>query len=202
MIYKSFSNKLTAFAAAVLLCCSVFFIQSNARAQAPCFCLAYTSTFNGDNLFTCSPTNALAPCSISDCGDCRYLVIQGDNLGLGCCLSSLKISSGGQCFCACGLLSKPSGYSAWTTTVVNPPIPPATWNPNMCYTSDLTLTDGTGSNPLCGSDIQPCTCGGYGTIPPGCDGSLLFVRICGTFPMTITVSSTGCGSCSQSITLY
>jgi hypothetical protein len=35
MINKSFLNKFTAFAAAVLLCCSVLFIQSNAEAQCP-----------------------------------------------------------------------------------------------------------------------------------------------------------------------
>jgi hypothetical protein len=35
MLTKSFPTKLTAFAATVLLCCSVLFIHSNARAQCP-----------------------------------------------------------------------------------------------------------------------------------------------------------------------
>ncbi len=46
MITKSFTTKLTAFAAAVILCCSILFIHSNARAQPCTTCLIAQTDVN------------------------------------------------------------------------------------------------------------------------------------------------------------
>lgn len=212
-------TKLAVFAAMMLLSCSMLFVSTSVLAQGPptppCFCMGSSTTFQGDSIFTCDADNGILPCTATDCSDCRYLAIRGLNLEGTCCISSITVSAGGgggcgPCFCACAVLRTPTAYIPWRTTC--PSCPPLSWTPTTCTTNPVKITDTNGFFPLCGSSnnhppTDTCCCDGSGCggptppNPPPCNGSLLFVRICGSFPMTITVDAKDClgNSCAQQL---
>jgi hypothetical protein len=93
-----------------------------------------------------------------------------------CCIPILQLSGNGSCFCACGVQGLPVAYGLWSTT-----------GGNYCSSKD--------------SYVQAAS--GWGL---GCKGKYLQLRICGTFPMSLTISfgpNSGstcfCGPCTTTI---
>ncbi len=175
MITKSFSNKLTALAAAVILCCSVLFIQSNARAQSPCanFSLGQIdpSTLAGwvlTALNGCVPTDG--SCSDTACADCRYVGFS--NTGP-CLLTSMDVSDAGACFSLCAVFGNPILWEYWSSP-----------NSSECdaFTKHIIPDQGFGL-------------GGHGALQ---------MKVCGKFPMLLTICVTDCVTglpCCETITV-
>jgi hypothetical protein len=155
--------------------------------QSSCFCIGSFSICNNCPL-ACNATGGTAACPLTSCANCTYVGIYSTGAST-CCFTSLNITSN-ECFTICGFLRDPFGDFGWG---VGPTVPDPLWVPGQCSSDGLTLSDGSGSHPFCGSN---CTC-----TPPTCDGPLIIFKVCGTFPMTITITGTdNCGNnCSQNL---
>ena len=176
----------------MIISCSALFIQSSARAQgSPCMCI-------GEDL---PGMDSLIPyvdcgvrsgtCPVTACANCRYIGIQS-LLGDSCCFTSFSFTSD-SCFSICAVIGgNPTAYFPWNSS-----------RDTSCGNDPLTLSAPPG-HPLCGYNGCVCTCTG---VPPPCLVCInpLVMKICGSFPLTLTVTGTtqsGCTGCTQSITIY
>jgi hypothetical protein len=169
-------------AAMFILCCGALFNARVAKAQS-CFCIDQLSTCNNCNL-NCDPIVA-GTCTVAQCTDCRYIGIRPSD---GCCFTQLTLTSN-ECFNPCAILRTPIADHQWTTLNNGPG-----GSSTSCDLNSKTIYDQTGLWPLCGS---------AGCICPNCSGPFIIVKVCGTFPMTITVTAIDCNNqpCSQNITV-
>jgi hypothetical protein len=128
----------------------------------------FTST---DQSMDCIPPyNGL--CTADQCSECRYVGIR-----LKCdpsvFLDQIVVSTP-SCFAICwDILCTPVADYSWTANRIGHLAP-------SCSHEDITLVPVSGSPQLCGS-AERCDCDN------GCAGPLLVFRICGKFPMTITL---------------